>query len=118
MIKTFQKKVVYVLITLLGSLLFANVSAYATQHETNQTTINKVFITQGIVRRISLNDNEITVKPHKEPQVTIKVDGKTTFFRMFSLQDLEKYQRVRVWFTVIGERKRAIKIEKLPQVGC
>jgi len=42
----------------------------------------------------------------------------TELVGLSSLEEISKRQRVKVWYEVEKERNRAVKLEKLPELGC
>ena len=105
-------------IFLIGCLLFFWTSLVAAQNSTSEMSVDEALFIQGSVKRISLEKKLITVKPSKEERIKIQVDEQTDFIGMSALEELEKGQRVKVWYIVIGDENRAVKVERLPDLGC
>ena len=99
-------------------LLFFTVPLLAAQNSTSEMSFNEALFTEGVVKRISLKKKLITIKPSKAERVKIQIDEHTDFTGMSALEELEKGQRVKIWYTVIGEENRAVKVERLPDLGC
>lgn len=106
------------IITLFGCLLFFWAPLVAAQTSTSEISIDAPLFIQGIVKRISLEKNLISLKPSKQERVKIKVDGKTDLVQFSTLEELKKGQRLKVWYTVVGDENRAVKVERLPDLGC
>ena len=107
-----------ILIALIGCLLLFGAPFVDAQNNTSEISVDEALFIQGIVKRISLEKELITVKPGKEERVKIQVDERTGFAGMSTLEDLKKGQRVKVWYTAIGDKNIAEKIERLPDLGC
>lgn len=88
------------------------------QNSTSEISVDEALFIQGIVKRISLEKKLITIKPSKAERVKIQLDEQTDFAGMTALEELEKGQRVKVWYTVIGDENRAVKVQRLPDLGC
>ncbi|MEA3548587.1 MAG: hypothetical protein U9R66_13080 [Thermodesulfobacteriota bacterium] len=107
-----------ILIILIGCLLLFGVSFVDAQNNTSDMSINELLFIQGIVKYISLDKQRITVKPSKEERVKIYVDEQTDFVGMSTLEELAKEQRVKVWYTPVGDVNIAVTVERLPDLGC
>ena len=105
-------------IILIGCLFLFWVPCVSAQNSTSEMSVDDPLFVEGVVRYYSLEKQVITVKPSKQERVKIQVDGQTVFVRMPNLEDLKKGQRIKVWYTAIGDIKIAAKIERLPDLGC
>ena len=106
------------LITLIGCLLLFWAPFVDAQNNTPEMSVDEPLFVQGIVKQISLAKKLISVKTGKEKRVKIQVDEQTDYVRMSTLEELKKGQRVKVWYTVVGDINIAEKIERLPDLGC
>jgi hypothetical protein len=106
------------IIALAGCLLLFWVPLVAAQKSTSEMSVDEAMFIQGTVKRISLEKKLITVKPSKAERIKIQVDEQTDFVGMSALEELEKGQQVKIWYTVIGDENRAVKVERLPDLGC
>ena len=106
------------IITLLGCLLLFWAPLVAAQNSTSEMSVDDALFIQGSVKRISLEKNLITVKPSKKERIKIQLDEQTDFAGMSALEELKKGQRVKVWYTPVGDENRAVKVERLPDLGC
>ena len=107
-----------ILITLIGCLLLFGAPHVDAQNNTSEMSVDEALFIQGSVKRISLEEKLITVKPGKEERVKIQVDEQTVFVGMSTLEELKKGQQVKVWYTAIGDINIAEKVERLPDLGC
>jgi len=113
-----QKRLTGMIIVLIGCLLLFSTPLVAAQNNSSEMSNDEPLFIQGSVKRISLKKKIITLKPSKQERVEFKVDEHTDFIRMSALEELKKGQRLKVWYTAVGNEKRAVKIEKLPDLGC
>ena len=107
-----------ILITLIGCLLLFGAPHVDAQNNTSEMSVEESLFLQGSVKRISLENKLITVKPGKEERVEIQVDERTGFVRMSTLEELKKGQRVKIWYSAVGDKNIAEKVERLPDLGC
>jgi hypothetical protein len=106
------------ILTLMGCLLLFWLPVAAAQDNSSGMSTDAHLVVQGTIKRISFEKGYITLKPSKQDRVKIFFDAQTELVRMPSLEKLNKGQRLKVWYTVIGTKNRAVKIEKLPDLGC
>ena len=107
-----------ILIALIGCLLLFGAPFVDAQNNTSEMSVDEALFIQGIVKQISLEKRLITVKPTKEGRIKIQVDERTGFVRMSTLEELKKGQRVKVWYSAVGDKNIAEKVERLPDLGC
>jgi len=50
--------------------------------------------------------------------VSVAIDVNTALVGYSSLQEIEKDQGVKIWYSVEADKKIAIKIERKIEVGC
>ena len=87
--------------------------------ETVETTVGQEsYVVQGIVKEISPEAGGLLVKPDKGQAVQLVIDRNTSFAGVSSAAAIEKRQRVKAWYIPDGEKNRAVKIEKVPDLGC
>ncbi len=106
------------IITLIWCLLLFWAPLVAGQNSTSEMSVDEALFIQGSVKRISLEKKSITVKPSYGERIKIQIDEQTGFVRMSALEELKKGQRVKVWYIPVGDENRAVKIERLPDLGC
>ena len=106
------------IISLIGCLLFFQTPLTSGEDGSSGLSVGEPLLIQGIVKRISPKKQTITLKPGKQARIKIKVDEQTDFTGMAALEELKRGQRVKVQFTVIDGENRAVKIERLPDLGC
>jgi hypothetical protein len=118
--KIFISKYIGIFAMILASLLLVGPFMSIAQEDTTGMTLEHDFLlVEGKVSSVSIESNELTVKPNKGKKVMVLVDSETIFLgEAASLLDIEKRQKVKVWYLTEGERNRAIKVEKIPKLGC
>ena len=113
---------VFTLYAVLAAFGFVLLGAVIPPHalgEPDQTLIeDQALVIQGKVRSVAPETGELAVKPDKGERLTVVVDGYTKLQGFSALKELEKKQRVKVWYIVEGEKNKAVKVEKLPELGC
>lgn len=78
----------------------------------------ETYLVQGVVQEISPAAGMLLVKPNKEKAVQLVIDQETSFAGVSSAAAIEKRQRVKAWYILDGGQNRAVKIEKMPDLGC
>lgn len=118
--KKYKMLIQSVLIVVFGVTFFLLPYVVLAQEGSEGRSVDQEFVlVEGKVRNISLENYTITVKPNKGIKTKIVLDSATTFKgASSSLKDIEKANRIKVWYIFDGENKRALKIEKLPDLGC
>lgn len=108
-----------VLIVFFGYIFLFLPHIAVAQEELEGRSVDQEFVLiEGKARTVSLENNTITVKPNKGRKIKIILDSATTFIGVSSLKEIEKANRVKVWYISDGGNKRALKIEKMPDLGC
>lgn len=106
------------LVILTGCLLLFTPSFVTAQDSSSEISVEETLFTQGSIRKVSVENNTISVKVSKKERIQIMVTPLTDYIGMKSLTELKKGQRVKVWYTLTGEENRAVKVELLIDTGC
>ena len=112
------KRLTAILISFTGCLLLLFTSSAGANASNSEMSIADTLQIEGVVRSVGAAEDMIRVKVKKGGLLTLQVDRYTQFVDVITLQELEKGQRVKVWYTTVGKDNRAVKIEKLPELGC
>ena len=112
------KRQVVIPMTLAGCLLLFFASLVTAENINSAVSVDETLLIQGVVRRVLPEENMILVKVSQGEKIKIRVSQQTGFVDIISLEELEKGQRVKVWYIPLGEENRAVKIERLPELGC
>ncbi len=113
-----ENRLAGMIIVLAGCLLLFLAPVVAAQDSISAMSADETLLIQGTVRRVLLKEKTISVKVDKGKKIQILVGQLTGFVGISSLEELKKGQRVKVWYTVVGEENRAVKVEKLLELGC
>jgi hypothetical protein len=72
---------------------------------------------KGYIRSVSISDQTFILKKVKG-RMRLSLDPQTVFVGFSDLKDLKSEDRVRVWYRLDATRNIAVKIAKLPDLGC
>ena len=92
--------------------------SFAKNDATSVTTNQDIQLTEGKVKKFDPKKQVVTIQVNKREKVKISVNWNTALVGYSSLEEIKKGQRVKVWYTVVGEENRAVKVEKLLELGC
>ncbi len=106
------------LVILAGCLIFFSASFVSADSSSSEMSVEEALLIQGSVRKVLTEQNTIYVKINKEEKMQILIDPQTDFVGLSSFAELHKEQRVKVWYSLVGEKNRAVKVELLPDLGC
>ncbi len=82
-----------------------------------QQTQERLFV-KGRVSHVSSEINTIVVKPNKGKRIEFLFNDQTIFKGFVFLNEIEDKHRIKVWYFTDGEKNRAVKVEKIPKLGC
>lgn len=118
--KQYRMLIQSVLIVVFGYIFLLAPNNILAQEELEGRSVDQEFLlVEGKARAISLETNTLTVKPNKGKKMEFILDSATTFKGdVSSLKDIEKNNRLKVWYILDGDKKKALKIEKIPDLGC
>lgn len=109
----------WILTVFLGIMFFAAGNIVFAEDAMDARSVDQEFVlVEGKVRSIVIEDGTITVKPNKGKKVRIITEPTTAYKGVSSLEEIKKNHVVKVWYVVDGENNIAVKIEKLPELGC
>jgi len=112
------KRLAVIPVLFAGALLLLFVPFGTAGNSSSAVSLDEPLFIQGVVRRVLPEKNMIIIKITQGEKISVRVDHKTGFVGIVSLDELEKGQRLKVWYKIIGEKKKAVKVEKLPELGC
>ena len=88
-------------------------------NDTAAISVNQATLTaQGKVERYNHKKQLITLKTSKGEKMSMVIGWNTALVGYSSLQEIEKEQGIKIWYTIEVEKKIAIKIERKLDVGC
>ena len=115
-------KAVMILFVAMTMLLVASAAAWSqaqTSSETAEGTSAEINqYVKGKVKKISHAAGTMVVKPNKGAAVHLILTNQTTFVGFSSIEEISPKQPVEVWYFPQGDSNMAVKIEKLPELGC
>jgi hypothetical protein len=112
----FTKQVHRFFLFLICLLLFAT-TLHGAQFEEEVSTEEYLFV-KGIIRSVSLENQTVTLKQKKGPNISFSVDKDTIFDGFYKLTELTIRQKIKVWYQPGEQGNRALKILKPVELGC
>ncbi len=106
------------ILTLIGCMFLLAVPFAVAQEDTTGMSIDGAQYTKGTIKQVSKSRQRIVIKPEKGERIKIYIDGQTSFVKMNSFDEFKRGQQLKIWYTADGDKNKAVKIEKLPDVGC
>jgi len=103
-------------ILLVACYTLLGVAADSSYDEERST--NEYLYARGLLSSVSIENGTISVRPAKGNRIKLKIEPTTIFEGFQSLEELERKQQVKVWYEPFGETMRALKVEKMMELGC
>jgi hypothetical protein len=97
-------------------LLFAAL-LHGAQFDEEVSTQDYLFV-KGIIRSVSPEDQTLTLKQKKGPNISFSIDKDTVFEGFYKLTELKRRQKIKVWYRPQQTKNRALKILKPLELGC
>lgn len=110
-----------VLVLMWCALIFPSVFAGSYSQAADESYLQQIeetLLVTGWLKDVSTEMGTFAVRPSKGKKIKLIFNDQTIFQDFVSLEDIEEKQRVNVWYFIDGEEKRALKIEKIPDLGC
>lgn len=73
---------------------------------------------RGLISKVYPGKMQISVRPTKGKLVRIVIDSDTILDGVSQIDDFEKEQQVKIWYSPDNHNNRAIKIKKMMDLGC
>ena len=102
---------------LAGFLLFTGQPAGAEEMFEEVSTEDMLYV-RGLVSKVDTERMQISVRPPKGKLIRITIDPDTLLEGVTQIDEFEKEQQVKVWYSVENETNRAKKIIKMMELGC
>ena len=83
-----------------------------------ESSTDDVMYLKGIIGSVSIEKMQISVRPLKGRRVVIDITPDTQIAGISKMEELMKKQQVKIWYQYENKRNIALKIEKLPDLGC
>jgi hypothetical protein len=98
-------------------LLTSSSFLFAAQLEEEVSTQEYLFV-KGIVHSVSLQEQSVTVKALKGPQIKILLEQQTELDGFKKVVDLQPNEKVKIWYRPTPYGNVGLKILRLPELGC
>ncbi len=82
------------------------------------SSTQSVLAVQGKVKNFDQESQVLRLKTSKGNEMSVAIDVNTALVGYSSLQEIEKDQGVKIWYSLQADKKIAIKIERKIEVGC
>lgn len=92
-------------------------SGYANDFFEEISTDEMLFI-KGVINKVSIDKMQLAVRPFKGKRVLITFDSQTLLEGIYTIEELDKEQQVKVWYSVENNGNKALKIIKMMDLGC
>lgn len=118
--KQINRKMTALFFVLLGVLLFLIPgNSFAAAENSEEVTENAAtLLVEGKIRRFNQEQQNVVLQVKKGEKMTILWDWDTTLVGYSSPQEIEKGQKVKIWYSSNDQKLTAVKIEKKLVVGC
>jgi hypothetical protein len=73
---------------------------------------------RGLISKVYPDRMEIAIRPPKGRVVRVALVPDTILTGVSRIDELEKEQQVKVWYSTEDGNNRAIRIEKMMELGC
>ena len=84
----------------------------------DEVSTEEMLYVRGLVSKVYLDKVQISVRPPKNKLIRITIDPDTILEGVSQIDEFEKEQQVKVWYSVDDGDNRAIKIKKMMELGC
>lgn len=106
------------LLFLLGlSPIFPHPQGHTSDLFEEASTDQMIFV-RGIISKVSTEKMQIAVRPLKGKRVVINIVPETLLEGVSMIDELEKKQQVKVWYSIEENENNAVKIKKMMDLGC
>lgn len=118
--KQINQKTIPLVLVLFGVLLFLIPgNSFSAEENNNKVTENgDSLLVEGKIKRFNQEQQSVVLQVKKDEKMTILWDWNTTLVGYASPQEIEKGQKVKIWYSSNNQKLTAVKIEKKLIVGC
>ena len=113
----FRTKPVFVCFVFLSFCLMLASSLPAAQYDDDVSSKDSLFV-KGMINTISPADRSITIKQKKGPGITVRINSETELSGVKKFENLQVRQMIKLWYRPEQDGNTALKIVKLPDMGC
>ena len=83
-----------------------------------EVSTDETMFVRGLISGVYDEKMQIAVRPLKGKRVVISIGPDTLLEGVSQLDELEKKQQVKVWYSIEDDGNKALKIEKMMDLGC
>lgn len=113
----FRSKPIFVCFVFLSFWLMLSSSLSAAQYDDDVSSKDSQFV-KGMINTISPADRSITIKQKKGPGITVRINAETELSGVEKFENLQVRQMIKLWYRPEQGGNTALKIVKLPDMGC
>ena len=110
--------------TLINLVLFTSIilqlmvlPVAAEEYYEEMSTKDMLYV-RGLISNVYPDTMQISVKPPKGELVRISIDPDTILEGVSDFGEFKKEQQVKVWYKLDNDSNRAVKINKMMELGC
>ena len=81
------------------------------------STADRLYV-KGLVSGVDVEHMQISVRPPKGKSIRVRIEPETILEGIAQIDEFEKEQQVKVWYSVDDDGNRAVKIVKMMDLGC
>jgi hypothetical protein len=106
------------LVLLMSIFLLVGAGPALTVETLEEVSTEDTLYVRGLVSKVYLDKMQISVRPPKNKSIRITIDPDTILEGVSQIDEFQKEQQVKVWYSVEEGNNRAIKIIKMIELGC
>lgn len=107
----------YLLLFVFLFLFLARSPISAKEYQEDVSNKDYLFV-KGLVSKISLEQNSLTITPKDGRRITLILDGNSEFEGFSKLEELKIKQSVKVWYRTETDLNIVLKILRPMELGC
>ncbi len=116
--KKFPCSPTFLVVLLLGALwLLPAAPLFGGEYAEDGSNPEYVYV-KGMVHSLAPADHSLTVRPRKGPGITMFINPETELVGVKSLENLQVKQVIKAWYKPGEKVNDALKIVRLPDLGC
>lgn len=113
----FRSIAVFVCFVFLSFWLTLSSPLLAAQYDDDVSSQDSLFV-KGIINTVSPEERSITIKQKKGPGITVRINAETEISGVKKFENLQVRQMIKLWYRPEQDGNTALKIVKLPDMGC
>ena len=113
-----QQAPVFAFLVLLGALFLFGVKPIIAEGMYEEVSTEDMLYLRGLISKVDTDNMQILVRPPKGRGIRVTIDPDTLLEGVSQIDEFEKEQQVKVWYSIDNDVNRAIKIKKMMELGC